>query len=264
MYDRHGRSYAVCGISTDITRQRRQKLGHERLNSRIQLLSDRLARAPLSRIVGFSHILLEDYTERLDDQGKDYLHRVSGSAERMNELLDDLLALSRVAQTDMQSTQVDLSTLANDIVQELQDAEPERCVETFIAPALQVQGDLRLVRIAMENLFSNARKFTRYKGAARIEFCRELQGSETVYLIRDNGAGVDMAYADKLFSAFQRRHDEHEFKGSGIGLATIRRIVRRHNGRVWAEAKPGCDVLFHTGPIVVGSERCLILQLRNL
>lgn len=202
-------------------------------------------RAPLRRIVGFSHVLLEDYTERLDDKGKDYLHRVSGSAELMNKLIDDLLALSQVTQSDMQSTRIDLSIMANEIVQELQKAEPARHVEILIAPALQVRGDRGLLRIALENLFSNAWKFTRHKATAYIEFCRELQGSETIYLIRDNGAGFDMAYADKLFSAFQRLHDEHEFEGSGIGLATVRRIVGRHDGRVWAEAKPGQGATFY-------------------
>lgn len=202
-------------------------------------------RAPLRRIVGFSHMLLEDYTGRLDDQGKDYLHRVSGSAERMNELIDNLLALSQVTQSDMQTTRIDLSTMADEIVQELQKAEPTRRVETSIAPTMQVQGDLGLLRIALENLFSNAWKFTRHLASARIEFCREVQDSETIYLVRDNGAGFDMAYANKLFSAFQRLHDEQEFEGTGIGLATVRRIVRRHNGRVWAEAKPGQGATFY-------------------
>ncbi|MBU1191090.1 MAG: PAS domain-containing protein [Gammaproteobacteria bacterium] len=202
-------------------------------------------RAPLRRIVGFSNVLLEEYTNQLDSQGQDYLRRVGGSAERMSELIDDLLALSRVAQFDMQPTHVDLSALAEQIALELQNTEPKRNVEFLIAPDIQVQGDSGLLHIALDNLFSNAWKFTRKKAAARIEFGHQDQKGEEIYFVRDNGAGFDMAYVDKLFTAFQRLHDTSDFEGTGIGLATVRRIVRRHNGRVWVEGSPGHGATFY-------------------
>ena len=202
-------------------------------------------RAPLRRIVGFSNVLLEDYTDSLDAKGQDYLRRVGGSAERMSALIDDLLALSRVTQTDMQPTQVDLSELVKQITLELKNTEPNRSVEFLITPNLQVLGDRGLLHIALENLFSNAWKFTRRQTAARIEFGHQEQEGEDIYFVRDNGAGFDMAYVDKLFTAFQRLHDTAEFEGTGIGLATVRRIVRRHNGRAWAEGSPGKGATFY-------------------
>lgn len=202
-------------------------------------------RAPLRRIVGFSNVLLEDYTEILDAKGQDYLRRVGGSAERMSELIDNLLALSRVAQVDMQSTNVDLSSMIKEITQELQDTEPQRSVEFLITPDLQVHGDAGLLHIAMGNLLSNAWKFTRKQATARIEFGRQEHEGEVVYFVRDNGAGFDMAYVDKLFIAFQRLHDSREFDGTGIGLTTVQRIIRRHNGRVWADSSPGQGATFY-------------------
>lgn len=209
-------------------------------------------RAPLRRIVGFSNVLLEDYTETLDAKGQDYLRRVGGSAERMSELIDDLLALSRVAQIDMQATQVDLSSMVNEIAQELQIIEPQRSVEFLITPNLQVHGDAGLLHIAIGNLLSNAWKFTRKKAIARIEFGHQEHEGKAVYFFRDNGAGFDMAYADKLFIAFQRLHDSREFDGTGIGLTTVQRIIRRHNGRVWADSNPGQGATFY---FTLGHER---------
>ena len=196
--------------------------------------------------------MLEDYTENLDAKGQDYLRRVSGSAERMSELIDDLPALSRVTQVDMQSTHVDLSSMVNEIMQELQNIEPQRSEEFLITPDLHVHGDIGLHHIAMDNLISNTWKFTRKEATARIEFgCQNHEG-EIVYFVRDNGAGFDMAYVDKLFIAFQRLHDSREFDGTGIGLTTVQRIIRRHNGRVWADSNPGQGATFY---FTLGQER---------
>ncbi|HEY9833396.1 MAG TPA: ATP-binding protein [Stenomitos sp.] len=155
----------------------------------------------------------------------------------MGELIDDLLKLSRVTRSEMQRTQVDLSALAREIAAELQRTQPERRVEWGIAPRLVAYGDARLLRIVLENLLNNSWKFTSARMQARIEFDSQLQEDATpVYFVKDNGAGFEMAYANKLFGAFQRLHSQAQFPGTGIGLATVQRIIHRHGGRVWAEA----------------------------
>lgn len=192
-------------------------------------------RAPLRAIDGFSQALLEDYRARLDAEGQDALLRVRGGAQRMAELIDDLLQLSRVTRVEMHREAVDLSALAESVVRDLQRAEPARRVEVAIQPDLRAEGDAKLLRIALVNLLSNAWKFTGPRSVARIELGLQ-NGGERAFFVRDNGAGFDMAYAGKLFGTFQRLHDASEFTGTGIGLATVQRIVNRHGGRVWAEA----------------------------
>jgi light-regulated signal transduction histidine kinase (bacteriophytochrome) len=193
-------------------------------------------RAPLRSIDGFSNILLEDYGDKLDDAGKENLSRVRRNCQRMAQLIDDLLNLSRITRNVIDRTTVDLSAIANEIVEVHRMGEPNRSVEVIVAPGLKVNADENLIRIVLENLLGNAWKFTRKKPQAKIEFgCME-QNGEKVYFVRDNGAGFDMAYVNKLFGAFQRLHSQEEYEGSGIGLATVQRIVHRHGGRVWAEA----------------------------
>jgi PAS domain S-box-containing protein len=202
-------------------------------------------RAPLRGIDGFSHILLDEYRDRLDDRGRDYLIRVRAACQRLGGLIDDLLALSRVSRVTIQSERVDLSGLAYTISEELSKTDPERKVEFLIAGNLVEKADPNLLRIALDNLFGNAWKFTRHNPQARIEFTATMQDYRRVYCIRDNGAGFDMEFAGKLFGAFQRLHNTREFEGTGIGLATVQRIIHRHGGRVWAEAEVGRGAAFY-------------------
>lgn len=194
-------------------------------------------RAPLRGIDGFSQALLEDYGENVDAQGKDYLRRIRNATQQMGSLIDDLLGLSRVTRAQLSSQTVNLSQLAHDIASELQQGEPDRQVTFEIAEGLVVQGDLHLMRLALQNLLANAWKFTGKHPRARIEFGVIKEEGRRVYFVRDDGAGFDMAYADKLFSPFQRLHPASEFEGTGIGLATVQRIIHRHEGSVWAEGK---------------------------
>jgi two-component system sensor histidine kinase/response regulator len=192
-------------------------------------------RAPLRSIDGFSQALLEDHAANLDAKGQDYLRRVRGAAQRMGELIDDLLALSRVSRAAVRAQAVDLSVVARDIADELARRDPDRAVDVAVEAGLTTDADSRLVRVLLENLMGNAWKFTMKAPAARIEIGATRQTDEQVFFVRDNGAGFSMSYAHKLFRPFQRLHAETEFPGTGIGLATVHRIVDRHGGRVWAE-----------------------------
>lgn len=193
-------------------------------------------RAPLRGIDGYSQALLEDYGEQLPAEGQKFLERIRASAQRMATLIDDLLKLSQMTRAQMKFVPVDLTGLAGEILSELQRANPERRVKWSVASNLTAHGDLRLLEAVLENLLNNAWKYTSRQERARIEFGSKQEGEETIYFVRDNGAGFDMAYADKLFGAFQRLHTASEFPGTGIGLATVQRILQRHGGRIWAES----------------------------
>jgi len=191
-------------------------------------------RAPLRSIDGFSQALIEDYADQIDAAGRGYLQRVRAATQRMGQLIDDMLNLSRVTRSPLRRVQVDLSALAQSIAQDLRQSAPERNVEFVIAPDLEDDCDTNLMRVALENLLGNAWKFTARHATARIEFgC-----TDGVYFVRDDGAGFDATYKAKLFGAFQRLHHASEFAGTGIGLATVQRIIRRHGGKVWAEGEP--------------------------
>ncbi|MBK8899732.1 MAG: PAS domain S-box protein [Anaerolineaceae bacterium] len=193
-------------------------------------------RAPLRSIDGFSLALLEDYADSLNDEAQNYLQRVRAASQRMAQLIDDLLALSRLTHSELRPETVDLSGMVQTIAAELQLTEPERNVTFVIAPAAAVKADVPLLRVALENLLNNAWKFTARHASACIEFGLEKRPSgETIYFVRDDGAGFDMTYIDKLFGAFQRLHTPAEFPGTGIGLATVLRIIHRHGGQIWAE-----------------------------
>jgi signal transduction histidine kinase len=192
-------------------------------------------RAPLRSIGGFSQVLLKNYLDKLDARGQHYLQRVRAASQRMGELIDDLLSLSRVTRMDLSHETVDLTALARTMAAELRDTQPHRQVEFVIADGLTVQGDERLLRVVLENLLGNAWKFTSTHPRARIEFATVQQGGKKVYFVRDDGVGFDMAYAEKLFRPFQRLHAVDEFEGTGIGLATVQRIICRHGGHIWAE-----------------------------
>jgi signal transduction histidine kinase len=192
-------------------------------------------RAPLRSIDGFSQALLEDYSEKLDADGTGYLRRVRSAAQRMSLLIDDMLNLARVTRSALHREPLDLSTLARSVAQELQAREPERKVEVIIEDGALVEGDARLLRVAIENLLGNAWKYTSRHGHARIEFGRNRDNGRVVYFVRDDGAGFDPNYAARLFGAFQRLHGADEFPGTGIGLATVQRIIHKHGGSIWAE-----------------------------
>ncbi len=206
-------------------------------------------RAPLRSITGFSQIVLEDYADSLDETGQEYLRHIVTASGEMGRLIDDLLRLSRVTSADLRHESTDLSALARAVVESLAKDAPERAVTVEIADGLVVRGDERLLHVALENLLGNAWKYTRRTADAHIEFGTTLHDGRQVFFVRDNGAGFDMAYAGKLFAPFQRLHRAAEFEGSGIGLATVRRIVQRHGGTVWAEAavNQGATIYFTLG-----------------
>lgn len=202
-------------------------------------------RAPLRAVDGFSRILIQDYGPRLDDRGREHLGRVRAAAQHMAALIDDLLKLARVSRAELTLEPVDLSALATEVVAELRRSEPERRVRCLIQPGIQVGGDVRLLRVVLDNLLSNAWKFTGPRADAAVEFGADTGADGVVYRVRDNGVGFDMAYADKLFGAFQRLHDAREFSGTGIGLATTQRVIHKHGGRIWADAKVGAGATFY-------------------
>jgi len=201
-------------------------------------------RGPLRNIDGFSQILLEDYGNKLDGEGREALQRIRNGAQRMAQLIDDLLKLSRVTRGEMQRETMDLSAMAKEIVEEFQ-VEPERGVECKVAEGVIGNGDGRLIRVVLENLLGNAWKFTSKQRQAIIEFGIIQHDGQAAYFVRDNGVGFDMAYSDKLFGAFQRLHGMKEFPGTGIGLATVQRIIHRHGGKVWAEGSVGQGATFY-------------------
>jgi PAS domain S-box-containing protein len=201
-------------------------------------------RAPLRAIDGFTQALVEDYGDKLDEHGRDYCHRVRRAAGRMGHLIDDLLVLSRITRTEMRFEDVDLSALANDILALLHEREPARKVHTHVQAGLRARGDVGLLRILLENLLDNAWKYTNKVAEADIEVGARWENNRQIFFVRDNGAGFDMAAADKLFAPFQRLHTSQEYAGTGIGLATVRRVVARHGGHVSASAQVGKGAVF--------------------
>jgi PAS domain S-box-containing protein len=196
-------------------------------------------RAPLRSIAGFSQVLAEDYKETLDDEGQDALARILKASSKMGQLIDDLLNLSRVSRSEMQHDTVNLSNIAGKIAARWAKEQPERRVRFAISEGVGAQGDEHLLTVAFENLLANAWKFTEKQDQPLIEFKAEQRNGETVFLVKDNGVGFDMTYVDKLFNPFQRLHREDEFTGTGIGLATVKRVIKRHGGRVWIEGAVG-------------------------
>ena len=250
-----GAEVAFTAIIRDITSR---KEGEERLrsyatqleaaNKELEAFSYSVShdlRAPLRSLDGFSQALLEDYHDRLDDTGRDFLQRVRAASQRMGTLIDDLLSLSRVTRGDLQVEKVDLSALATALAAELQRSDPQRDVRFAIAPDLVARGDPGLMRLVLQNLLGNAWKFTGKRSPAHVEVGSMAHDGRRAFFVQDDGAGFDMAYAAKLFGAFQRLHASDEFPGSGIGLATVQRIIHRHGGRVWAEGTPGRGATFY-------------------
>ena len=251
-----GQVVGIQGILSDITErvesERRVRQLNEELEQRVRERTAELEaacselesfsysvahdlRAPLRAINAFSQFLLEDYRGQLLGDGLEYLNRLRAAAVRMAELIDDLLQLSRITRSTMHRAPVDLSAPACAIAAELRAAEPNRDVTVTIADSLVAYGDAPLLRVLLHNLLANAWKFTRKRPDAHVDVGQARGGNAPVFFVRDNGAGFDMAYIDKLFRPFQRLHDTREFDGTGIGLAIVRRIVQRHGGQVWAE-----------------------------
>lgn len=249
LYDETGKPKGMVGYAIDITKRKQAesllKMRTEELaaaNKELEGFSYSVShdlRSPLRAIDGFSLALAQDYADLLDETGKDYLRRVRNGAQRMGELIDDLLQLARVNRSDLVREKVNLSSLANEVFQTLREHSPERRVEVIIAPNLNVYADKGLSRILIDNLLNNAWKYSSLKDQACIEFKKTKVDGETVFVVKDNGTGFDMKYAGQLFGPFQRLHRKEEFTGTGIGLATVQRIIHRHGGRIWADAKPG-------------------------
>jgi signal transduction histidine kinase len=217
------------------------------LNTEIEAFSYSVShdlRAPLRSMDGFSLALLEDYGDALDDQARNYLNRIRAASQRMGRLIDELLGLSRVTRTELAVRQVDLTAVAREIAASFAQQQPDRAVRWEIDEGLTVHADRSLMQIAMQNLLENAWKFTAKTDAAVIRVGRTRRDGQSACFVADNGVGFDMAYADRLFGAFQRLHHESEFTGTGIGLAIVQRIMRRHEGRIWAEARPGQGATF--------------------
>jgi PAS domain S-box-containing protein len=253
--DEHGVTIGVSKIARDITRNLqaqqallRAKEEAEDANRQLESFSYSVAhdlRAPLRSIDGFSQALLEDCGDQLGAEGKKYLGFVRQSAQLMGQLIDDLLHLSRVTRSELAREVVDLSALARGVLGRLEQAEPGRHVEVVIEEGLTAWGDPNLLTVALNNLLGNAWKFTARREAARVEFGAAVSGGQPTYYVRDNGAGFDMAYVGKLFGVFQRLHGAAEFEGTGVGLATVQRIIHRHHGRVWAEGQLDQGATFH-------------------
>lgn len=255
IFDGEGRLVECQGVGRDITASKRaegalriQAQELEVLNRELGAFSYSVShdlRAPLRAIDGFSQALVEDYGDRLDATGRDYLMRVRRASQRMGELIDDLLVLSRVSRKEMRSEPVDLSMMAVEVMADLRLAEPDRVVSFHAAPGIRVRGDPKLLRIVLENLLANAWKYSRPRARARIELGEHVREGERCIYVRDNGVGFDATYVEKLFQPFQRLHRSDEFEGTGIGLATVARIVLRHGGRVWAEGVPDQGASFY-------------------
>jgi PAS domain S-box-containing protein len=238
----------VLAVIRDFTERKQAEEKLRYLNKELEAFAHAVShdlKAPLRRIEGFIQILSEDYSEKFDDKGRDYLHRIISASRRMQNLTDALLGLSRFAFGKLNRSAVYLSTMVKTAAADLAKIDPRRQVEFIIADDVKTEADPSMIRIAIDNLMGNAWKFTEKRPFGRIEFGVTQSDGKVVYFIRDNGAGFDMEYADKLFNPFQRLHSSDEYSGIGIGLATVQRIIQRHGGRIWAEGEVDKGAIFY-------------------
>jgi len=256
IYDENGDIWGLCSVSTDVSERKQVEAEIRRLNevletrviertSQLELAQQELAaltssmahslKTPLRALDGFSYLLLEEYHQYLDDQGKDYLKRIRNASHRMWQVTDDLLNLLSITRSELSLSRVNLSLVAQDIIKMFKNTQPERQVEFVCPEGLVVEADVLMTQIFIGHLLNNAWKFTRSRQPARIELGSLVQDGKTVFFIRDNGVGMDMAYIQKLFGVFQQLHSPEEYEGSGISLAMVQRIIQRHGGRIWAE-----------------------------
>ncbi len=254
--NKQGEALRMIGINYDITDRKQSEAKLLQTQAQLETSNQELEafaysvshdlRSPLRAIDGFSKALLEDYGDQFDDEGKNYFERIRHNIQRMGMLIDDLLRLSRVSRSEMRYSAVNLSVLVQEQIKELQASEPERQVEFIVAPEAIVSADLTLMRVVISNLLENAWKFTSHHATAQIEFGIIKQDEQSIYFVRDDGAGFDMAYSAMLFGVFQRLHNTNEFPGTGIGLATVQRAMYRHSGQIWAEAavEQGATIYF--------------------
>jgi light-regulated signal transduction histidine kinase (bacteriophytochrome) len=266
LLDSAGNVVGIVGISHDISARKHSEdvlhelnksLAHKSaelsaLNTELEAFSYSVShdlRAPLRRISGFGNFLLKDNFAQLDNEGQNRLQRILAASEQMGRLIDDLLTLARISRQSMSLREVNLDVLATQALGVLAEANPGRRVEIVIEPALKITADAGLMRVVVDNLIGNAWKFTGECAHARIEVGASAGDGERVYFVRDNGAGFDMTYAGKLFAPFQRLHAAQQFEGTGIGLATVKRIIARHEGRIWVESAVdrGTTVYFTVG-----------------
>ncbi len=264
LFDEAGRLVGGVVVLTDITKRKLREARVEELNRDLELLTQKLMqsnkelesfsysvahdlRAPLRAITGFGQFLLEDYASRLDDQGRDYIHRIHLGCQRMGQLIDELLALSNITRRDLKNEKVDIGALASSIVGNLKEAEPGRFIDFPDPGNIEAAGDPGLLRIALENLIGNAWKFTRKTKNAKIEIGEEPVWfcGEKTFFVKDNGAGFDMKYANRMFDPFQRFHSQADFPGEGLGLAIVSRVINRHGGRIWAKGEVGKGATFY-------------------
>ena len=245
--DEHGQIACWVGMDADITEIKKAEHALRIANTELEAFSYSVShdlRSPLATLQGLSRHLARRLGPSNDTQALHYLERIGVAALQMGDLIDGLLALAQVSRRSLQREPVDLAQMAHHIVDQLRKHEPSREVELVVADALTVHADRRMVRSLMDNLLGNAWKFSSQRERSRIEIGRDPGPGEPLFFVRDNGAGFDMAHAGQLFGTFQRLHDANEFPGTGIGLATVQRIVARHQGRVWAEAAPGVGATF--------------------
>lgn len=246
----------VVGVTFDHMPVKKQtEIGYVRQSAQLESAVEELdaftysvahdLRAPLRRLDGFSQELLNEYSEQLDETGKHYLARIRVAAQKMGSLIDDLLKLSRISRKNIEKEKFDIGALAIELIEELREWDPEREVEFHTEGDLEIHADKGLFRSLMQNLISNAWKFSADQSPAHIVVGSTVLNTQKTFYLKDNGVGFDMKYADKLFRAFQRLHSEKQFEGTGIGLATVQRIISRHGGKIWAESEPGKGTTFY-------------------